>query len=172
MLKAFSILFVFLFVTPSLKAKGGSYNSTVKEKLHNELLLLQEDLKTLNSSAQSLKLDKFKIEQQLEDMRDWGVVQQQKQTEYYEQLVALNDRLAKSDAALASEKLEHKKTISRYHKVKNIMGVLAGTLLAIIYMRFGAAFLIPLTGPSAYIITLLGPPAVFAIGFGAIYLFL
>jgi hypothetical protein len=146
-----------------------AFNNNIKTKIKSETALLKKDLRKLSDTVSTLKSEKSTLSQAVKNMESWGREEQRQKLEYYKLAEEYKEAYDASSLKLEKEKQEHEKTLHHYHKVKKIMGLLAGLLLMFIYLRLGSSLIAPLLGPYAPLATILGPAAAFAIGFAAVY---
>jgi hypothetical protein len=146
-----------------------TFQSSAQQKpsITSELLELRGDLSQASARITQLKKDKQSIEQTFKHLEDWALVQQNEKLQIYAENEQVRNLLSSAEQRVVNEKVEHKKTLDKYDKIKSIMGYLAGAFLALLYIKFGssAVSVLAITGPWAPIIHLLGPFGAFAAGY-------
>jgi hypothetical protein len=106
-------------------------------------------------------------------MESWGILQQSEKDRYYGDAVDSENRRAEIQSKLDVEISNKRVLLAHYHRLKMILGCVMGIFLLLLYTRFSAAtsqILIPMLGPWAYLINILGPIGAFGVGYCIIYL--
>lgn len=139
----------------------------LRQTLIEDVKAMQNDLIEANGKITRIKQDKVNIENDLKAMEQWGLNEQAEKFKYYEENLDIREQLASADAKIDLEKKAHVKTADKYRRVKSVMGYLAGLLLALLYIKFGAAVASSLLAASPWglIMQFVGPLGAFAVGY-------
>jgi hypothetical protein len=157
--------FIFFACSSNAEQSKSLFNLEVKRKLKWELTGLQNDILQLDLNIRNLKDDKIEIQGSLDAMKAWGEEEQKQKFEYYNNTVRLNSQLESVNNKLAESEKERLKLKADYFKVKRILSFAVGALLTLLFLRFGASWLIPLTGVYAPIATFAAPALSFGLGY-------
>jgi hypothetical protein len=163
-------IFFFFLVCFSGHATEKTFNSELKRKLSFEVTVLEHSLIAAQSETQQLRQDKLDIDVKLQNMENWGLDQEKEKNSYYAQLVTNIQKVADTQAKVDQEKEKGRATLDRYHRVKSLLGYMAGLILAYLYIQLGADLaakaLSLVSGPWAYIfLKFLGPIGAFTVGY-------
>lgn len=171
------LIFILFLVFFSLVAQAEqpvmNLNNSIKSRLQAELQGLQNDLMEANGGIIRLKQDKLNIENNLKDMEAWGTSQQEEKLSYYNESVHIREDLANAENQVVEEQVRAAATLIKYHRIKSIMGYLAGGFLVLLYLRFGSPLLAAILGvlsPAASLLCFAAPVGVFGAGYLAVYL--
>ena len=161
---------MFALVCSSSIAAEKSFNSELKRKLSFEVTALDHSLIAARSETQQLRQDKLDIDAKLQNMENWGLDQEKEKNGYYSQLITTKQQVADTQAKVDQEKEKARITKERYHRVKSLLGYLAGLTLAFLYLKLGSELvskaLSLVAGPWAYVfLKFLGPLAAFTVGY-------
>jgi hypothetical protein len=151
----------------------GKVNNDVKQKIFEEITLLQQDLQIADSLVRELQQDNLKMQQNLKAVENWGVIQQEEKEKYYGELLLFENKLDESRRQVDLEKLKQKELADKYAKVKQIFGYICGALFVFLYLTIGAPLvrnLSPAFGIWSPMLSLLSPAIAFGAGYLLIYL--
>lgn len=122
-----------LFVAATLLASTfncfSMTNAEVKKQLKIEITALKSDLVEAQNSITALNQDKQSIQNGLDQMKQWGIDQQNQAIAYYNESLEAKKELTK-------EKAEHQKTKDKYTFIKKFFGLICGFLFAILSFMF------------------------------------
>ena len=79
-------------------------NNDVKQKIFEEIGLLQQDLQIADSLVRELQQDNLKMQQNLKAVENWGVAQQEEKEKYYGELLLFENKL--DDIYMLTDKLK------------------------------------------------------------------
>jgi hypothetical protein len=165
MKKILIYLLSFLFLA-ELKAEN-SFNDVLKQKLKQEVGLLEKDLADLNTSVSNLKQDKLKVEKDLFDMHNWGLLQQKEKMLYYNQAKEAIANYTNVQELLNKRETEYVEAQVKYHKLKRNIAFLMGAVFFLAYLKFSDIInplLSSLPEPWGWIIRFAAPLISFIIG--------
>jgi len=148
--------------------------SGIRQQIIEELFELKKDLSEAKTQLDGLILNNQQIKTSLNEMEAWGLLQQEEKERYYTQAIEAVSETGIVRAQLDQEKALRAKVSSNYARIKNILGCLFGSMLAILVFKLNAGFLGPLGAAALPQLRLLGfiaPVAGFALGYLAIYLY-
>jgi uncharacterized membrane protein len=146
----------------------------IKQQIIEELFELKKDLQQAKVQLDSLAVNNQQIKISLNEMESWGLLQQEEKERYYAQAIEASAETETIRAQLDQEKALRAKVSSSYNRIKNILGCLFGTMLAILVFKLNNSFLGSLGASALPQLRLLGfvaPVAGFALGYLAIYLY-
>lgn len=149
------------------------FNRSVQSKLQHEAVSLKNDLEKAVLEISALQRDKQAIQQNIKNLQDWGTKQQELATKYYNETQEVRKELVVIKEDLAKERADKAKLIAKYHKIKIIMGIIAGFCTLVIYSRAGTAYtggIISMAGPWAIAVQIGLYVAAFLVGFLAIFI--
>ena len=145
----------------------------VKQKIFEELTLLQQDLQVADSLIRELQQDNLKMQQNLKALENWGVVQQEEKEKYYEELLTFENKLDETRKQVDLEKIKQKELLEKYRRVKQIFGYICGALFLFLYFTAGTTIvknfstLLGVWSPLLYVVS---PLLSFGFGYFLIYL--
>ena len=177
-MKFLLFLVVVFFSVSSLAtdvAFGDSFKQELKQKLRFELNVLEVSMMLANNEIAQLREDKAHIDTDLRNMEEWGKQQEQQKNAYYTGVIELTNNLSVTQAQVDLEKEKGKTTLTRYHRVKSILGYIFGLLLAFLYSYLGmqviSSFATVFAAPWAVILRFAGPAIAFGVGYTVVNIF-
>ncbi len=165
------LFLIFLSTSAFCAEAAKNTNAHIKQKLKAEVDGLHKDLASLNKSVIALRQDKMTITKQLQEMQAWGNTQQEEKLHYYTLADKFKESLHHTEISLADEKKNNLATLEKYRRIKQVMSVLAGSFLVLLYFKLGASAISSLAGPYGQLVYFLGPVAAFMLGYGITYIF-
>ena len=154
------IFFIFCF---SLDLAGSPVTQPV---IVDDLLDLKNNLVDAQSKLGQLKKQKARLDQDLKNLLDWAIAQEKEKIDAYSKIVELESNLILEQQKVVAEKAQHQKTLDKYHRVKSILGYLAGAVLFLLYTRISITSISTLLpGPWGFILHILGPAGAFSLGY-------
>lgn len=165
-MKRILIYLLLFFSFAPLKAEN-NFNDVLKQKLKHEVNLLEKDLNDLNTNVSNLKQDKLKVEQDLFDMHNWGLLQQKEKITYYSQATDAITNYTNLQELLKNKENEYVEAQVKYHKLKRNISALMGLVFCLLYLKFSNAvniILLSIPGPWGWVIRFAAPVISFIIG--------
>lgn len=161
-------IIAFLLFCISTCVGEASVNKEIKRKLQLEIRGMQRDIANASKDIAKLHQDKADVEKALHEMETWGNLQEEAKLQHYQDAAAFEKQAAAASLALQQEEKSNADMLARYHKLKKIMGAIAGSVLVFIYLTYGSkavSLLLPILGPWGFALRYLGPVAVFGLGY-------
>jgi hypothetical protein len=147
----------------------------IRKGIEAGLVSLETNLSKAQSGIARLKQDKATLQVNLENMRNWGIAEQEEKLEYYNTGLEARQQLAEAKDQLTLKEHEHAAMVEKYHTLKRIACYVAGALFAALYLQLGAGVLAVAGALTAnpiffWVAKLLGPVAAFGLGYLLAYL--